>query len=247
MYQQLSSGKKIQVPSDNPIIASRALKFRTNISETEQYMRNASQAKSWMGVTEEGFKNTLNLMESIRDEFVRGATDTLTLDDRDKLVGIIKTLAEQIGGEMNVTYAGRYVFSGFRTDIPAIIITDNDLARYNITQDFMLADIQYTKAFVKDDPADLPEIYNIYKIDLPYKGEVKDASGNRVNLAANLSYVPPNNFSNPRHADYDPTNALYDATRDSSSISFLNKIPANAPHIFTAWNGTDATNYAVTT
>ena len=169
LYQMLSTGKKIQVPSDNPIIASRALKFRTNISQMEQYMRNASQAKSWMSVTEEGFKNTLKLMESIRDEYVRGSTDTLTLDDREKLVTVIRTLAEQIGGEMNVTYAGRYVFSGFRTDIPPVMINNVPNAHFDILQHFNLSAMMETKAFIKDDPTVLPSIHDIFKIDLPYK------------------------------------------------------------------------------
>jgi len=190
MYQQLASGKKIQNPSDNPIIASRALKFRANISDTEQYMRNAAQAKSWMSVTEESFKNMQNLMDSIRERLVQGVTDTLTIEDRDKIVTEMRTFAEQIGGEMNVSYAGRYVFSGYRTDMPPIMIQDDPKARFNITQTLNWTAVNETKAYVKDNPVGQPKIHNITKIDLPYT-----SANNINNLSVTITGTSPPAFT----------------------------------------------------
>ncbi|HOK44107.1 MAG TPA: flagellar hook-associated protein FlgL, partial [Thermoclostridium caenicola] len=48
-YQnQLATGKKISMPSDDPIVASRALKLRTDVAEIQQYSRNMDDALSWM-------------------------------------------------------------------------------------------------------------------------------------------------------------------------------------------------------
>lgn len=38
--QQYTTQKKIQRPSDDPTIAVRALKYRTTISEIDQYLKN---------------------------------------------------------------------------------------------------------------------------------------------------------------------------------------------------------------
>ena len=47
--EQYNTGKKIQKPSDDPIIAIRALKLRSNLSEINQYYeRNIPDARSWM-------------------------------------------------------------------------------------------------------------------------------------------------------------------------------------------------------
>ena len=60
LEEQYSTGKKIQKPSDDPIVTVRALKFRTNLAEIEQYYdKNIPDAMSWMDVTE-GALNTIN-------------------------------------------------------------------------------------------------------------------------------------------------------------------------------------------
>ena len=52
-YQQkLATGKKISVPSDDPVVAARALKLRTDVSQIEQYKKNVKDAMSWLEVTE---------------------------------------------------------------------------------------------------------------------------------------------------------------------------------------------------
>lgn len=123
---QLTSGKVIQNPSDNPIIASRALRFRTNVSEVAQFQRNATQANSWMELTEEALNNTTNIMTNINSMLVQGATGTFTIAQRQTIVTEIQMLFQQINSaEMNATFAGRYLFSGFRTDRPPIITRDN--------------------------------------------------------------------------------------------------------------------------
>ena len=185
LYQQIATGKRIQVPSDNPIIASRALKFRTNISNTEQHMRNASQAISWMSVTQGGFTNSLDLMAGIRENLVLGATDTFTASDRNKIITEIRSFLEQLGDEMNVSYAGRHVFSGFRTDQPAILVQDHVRIPGNaepqdlflIRQTFNHNSLKETMSWIRN-PADLTvSTYRITKIDLPYR-ELMDADGN---------------------------------------------------------------------
>lgn len=150
-YTQLSTGKKIQFPSDDPLLASRSLKFRTNVAETEQYMKNVSQGLSWMEVTEGAFRNVNNIMFKIRELASRGASDTLTYEDREKIMTDIASLTEQIGLEINVTYAGRYVFSGYRTDQPPVLAEDApNLSYTGIEQYFDAKDVQYTKAYSRD-------------------------------------------------------------------------------------------------
>lgn len=169
-YKQLSTGKKIQVPSDDPLLASRALKFRTNVAETEQYMKNVSQSLSWMEVTEGAFRNVNNIMFKIRELASRGASDTITYEDREKIMTDIGSLVEQIGLEMNVTYAGRYVFSGYRTDQPPFIAENDALLSYNnIKQNFDERDIQYTKGYNRDlAPSGDSKVYDVAVIKLAY-------------------------------------------------------------------------------
>ena len=58
LNNQMSSQKKIQRPSENPVIAIRALRLRSSLSEINQYYeKNIPDAESWLEVTETALKN----------------------------------------------------------------------------------------------------------------------------------------------------------------------------------------------
>ena len=53
LSQQMSTEKKVSRPSDDPIVAIRALRLRTNVNQvTQYYEKNVPDAKSWLEVTE---------------------------------------------------------------------------------------------------------------------------------------------------------------------------------------------------
>ena len=118
---QGSTGKKIQVPSDDPIIASRSLKFRTMLSESEQYVKNASDATSWIDATETVFNNMNKILEDMKGLMTQGSNDTYTTEDRKKILKEYLSLVEQFEQELNSDYMGRSLFSGFKTDEKPII------------------------------------------------------------------------------------------------------------------------------
>ncbi|HEY8420136.1 MAG TPA: flagellar hook-associated protein FlgL, partial [Thermoclostridium sp.] len=116
-YQdQLASGKKISLPSDDPIIASRALKLRTDVAEIKQFKRNVNDATSWMEITETTLKQIGDVMQRVRDLTVDAANGTDTGNDMEKTKVEIEQLKTQMIHLANTTYSGRYIFSGFKTD-----------------------------------------------------------------------------------------------------------------------------------
>ncbi len=167
-YNQIASGKKIQLPSDDPIVASRALRFRTNVSETEQYRKNVGQAQSWTEITAQAFSNVTEIAKSIESALVRGSTDTLTTEDRQKIIADISSMAEQLQLEMNGSYAGRYVFSGYRTNHPPTFFKDST-DEYTITQTFDLNNVQNTKYFHKPNADEASTIGDTKILTLPYE------------------------------------------------------------------------------
>ena len=116
-YQnQLATGKKISLPSDDPIVASRALKLRTDVAEIQQYKRNVDDANSWMDITETTLGQMGDVMHRVRELAVQAANETNTPEDLDKIKQEMEQLKVQMVHLANTTYAGRYIFSGFKTD-----------------------------------------------------------------------------------------------------------------------------------
>lgn len=116
-YQyQMATGKKISVPSDDPVVASRALRLRTDVAEIEQFKRNANDAMSWMELTESVTNELTTIMQRVRELAVQGSSGTYNQDDTQKISAEIEQLKNQVINLANSTYAGRYIFSGFKTD-----------------------------------------------------------------------------------------------------------------------------------
>lgn len=128
-YQsQLATGKKITIPSDDPIVASKALKLRTDVSEIEQYKRNTDDATAWMEITEATMNQMTEVIHRLKELTNQAANDTNTADDLLKIKEEVAQLKKQLISLSNATYAGRYLFSGYKTDKPLL----NDDGTFNI-------------------------------------------------------------------------------------------------------------------
>ena len=128
-FNQYATGKKIQTPSEDPVVAIRSLKYRANLTELTQYKdKNVKDAYSWMDVTE----SALNLMNSLLTDVYgyanQGANDTYETIDRDSIVNQLEEYKEELYGMLNADNAGRYVFAGYRTDT-SVCYTAEDSSR----------------------------------------------------------------------------------------------------------------------
>ena len=119
-YQnQLASGKNIRRPSDDPSGASKALKLRSDLSMNEQYIKNTDNAISWLSITENALRDVGDSLQRARELTVQAANETLSPDNRAAIADEIEQIQQHIFNVGNSTYAGRYIFAGFRTDAPA--------------------------------------------------------------------------------------------------------------------------------
>ncbi len=180
LEEQYSSGKKIQKPSDDPIIAVRALKLRTNLSElTQYYEKNIPDAKNWMDVSESALTTVNDVLSQINTYCVQGSTDTLTPKDRSYIAENLGQLKQQIYQEGNTNYAGRYVFTGYKTDSSLLFEDSSSTISYTITQNIPSSEIQsinkVTGSYTLDDfddPANdlsqAPQMQSAYRIQLAY-------------------------------------------------------------------------------
>ena len=132
---QMTTQKKIKRPSEDPVIAVRSLRLQTTLNKVNQYYeRNIPDAESWMDVTETALTNIKDIVTDMRTLANRGATETLTQDDRNTILSQMKALQQQVYNEGNADYAGRTVFTGYRTDKSLTFINDSDKVSYNITE-----------------------------------------------------------------------------------------------------------------
>ena len=156
---QMSTKKKINRPSEDPIIAIRALRLRSSLNEVTQYLeKNIPDANSWMKVIQGALEEGENVVSDLYKNCNQGATDSYSTEQRATLADDLQNLKETYYDQGNVDYAGRYVFSGYRTDSRLTFASEAeaDNYSYSITQG-LTADNFDTK-YVYSNPVDVTDL-----------------------------------------------------------------------------------------
>lgn len=131
---QLATGKKVNRPSDDPVVAIRALRLRTNLSEVQQYYKkNVPDAASWLSITEGAVNTAVEVITNMYSDCTSGSEGFKTAEDRQKILENMKGLRDEIYAIGNAESAGRYVFTGYRTDMPLSFEKDTK-QEYTITE-----------------------------------------------------------------------------------------------------------------
>lgn len=154
----LATEKKIARPSDDPIVALRSLRLRTSVNQTAQYVeKNVEDAKSWLTVTEDAIKTLSDVITDMRKQYVKGTSDTLTSSDRTIITDNLNSLAAEIYNTGNADFAGRSVFTGYRTDTTLTFQKQEDTL-YEITENFETLTVD-TTAYIHRDVTE-NDVYN---------------------------------------------------------------------------------------
>jgi flagellar hook-associated protein 3 FlgL len=124
--QQLSSGYKLNQPSDDPYGASQALKLRADLASNQQYQSNVQDANSWQNVADTALGDIGDSIQRARDLVLQGANDTNAASDRQAIVTELNQLIDSIKTDANTQYAGRYIFSGTKTNTQPYQLGTND-------------------------------------------------------------------------------------------------------------------------
>ncbi len=114
---QMSTQKVITRPSDDPVVAIRALRLRSSVSElTQYYKKNAPDAQSWIEITGKGLSTVTDILTDMSKQANKGANKDYTSSELSIIVKQLQSLRDEFYATGNLDYAGRYVFTGYRTD-----------------------------------------------------------------------------------------------------------------------------------
>lgn len=136
----IMTGKKINRPSEDPVIAIRALRLRANVSELSQYYeKNVKDAAAWLQVTESALTSISgdeSVLVDLKKLVNAGPDKYKTLSDWQSIVTQIEQLSNEYYNVGNVDYAGRYAFTGYRTDTSLSFMEDTSKKYEDIQDEF---------------------------------------------------------------------------------------------------------------
>src|SRR5699024_5081330 len=96
-YQnQLSTGKKISRPSDDPVVAMMGMQYRTDLNHIEQYDRNLATAYKWMDSSDDALSEANDVLKRVYELLIEASNDTYEGDQRAAIGEEVGQLKEQL-------------------------------------------------------------------------------------------------------------------------------------------------------
>jgi flagellar hook-associated protein 3 FlgL len=113
--QQLSSGKKINQPSDDPYGTSQALGLNGQLSSLNDYTNNITDGTAWTQQATTSLGDIDSMVQRVRELVVQASNGTYTQSDLNASASEVNQLIDAIKQEANASYNGQYIFSGTST------------------------------------------------------------------------------------------------------------------------------------
>lgn len=128
-YQtQLETQTKISRPSDDPVVAMKGVKNRTELSGINQYIRNNTEANAWIEATDTAYDEAKSLIQRMRELADGLANGTNTEKDRQTAAEELKQIKDHMVDIANTQIAGKYIFNGTDIDIrPFTVAADGKI------------------------------------------------------------------------------------------------------------------------
>lgn len=233
LQEQLSSGQRIQRPSDAPVDVTNDLQLRSDLQHLEQFDRNLDDGKAYLSIVESTLSSTNNLYQRVRELAIQASNDTNTETEREYILREVRVLTDQLVSISNTSFKGAFVFSGTQIKTPPFEIREgteaidsNDLTATNNTDTFL-------------SPTDtLPKTINIW--DRSYQNAETSTGNPRVkDIIADTLQIPGLREGSDYTVDYVKGNITFlaSATTFIPGVGNLTsaQIQAADPLAFPTW------------
>jgi flagellar hook-associated protein 3 FlgL len=124
--QELSTGRKINQPSDNPYGTSLSLQLNNQLANLDSYSNNVTDGTGWAQAANASLSDVTDSVQRIRELVVQASNGTLTQADMQADAAEVNQLIDQIKQDANTQYNGQYIFSGAATTTAPYQAGSND-------------------------------------------------------------------------------------------------------------------------
>lgn len=112
LEQQISSGRKINKPSDDPVGVTYALRYRSQLAGNEQFQRATDTAQSWLDETDSQMGSAGDVMTRLKELMVQSSTGTYSDSDMLSAANEVEQLKKQLVDIGNSKLGGKFIFNG---------------------------------------------------------------------------------------------------------------------------------------
>ena len=117
LHNGVSSGLKINKPSDDPAGAAKVINYNSAISKAGQYQRNIDNGTAFLNATESAVSSIQDILQRAKELALSALNGTNSAGDKKIMAKEVEQLYEQVRQVANSKYDNRYIFAGFKTDV----------------------------------------------------------------------------------------------------------------------------------
>jgi flagellar hook-associated protein 3 FlgL len=113
--EELSSGKSINQPSDNPYGASLAVQLNASLSGLNNYSGSVTDGTAWASAASTSLNNITSMVQRVQELTVEASNGGLSASDLASSAAEVNQLIDAVKQEANTQYDGQYIFAGTAT------------------------------------------------------------------------------------------------------------------------------------
>lgn len=205
LNKQLTSGKEISRPSDNPYKVARSMQLNTDINTNKQYNENIKDTINWLNTTDTALGQVTNVIQRVRELMVSSGNASYGSNEQKAISDEINQRIEEVAQILNSNFDGKYVFGGTKTSSKPLGsdtdgITGNTYL-YFVDKSGNKLDLEDTSTYTKNQLEMLGTKMNVeisQGVEMEYNVTAKevlickDDNGKQVNLMNLLSDITSN-------------------------------------------------------
>lgn len=135
IQDQLATGKKISRASQDPVVAMNGMRYRTQVTEVDQFKRNLGEVYNWMDTADATLDKVTQTVHRIREITVQASNDTYESTQRANMAKEVAQLREHLIALANTKSNGKFIFNGTNTTTAPV-----DAAKLNLGTEVLTAD-----------------------------------------------------------------------------------------------------------
>lgn len=151
---QISSGKRILTPSDDPIGAARVLDLTQGQAINTQFASNRQSTGNSLSTEETVLQSTTSLLQDVKTLSISAGDGAISNVDRKSIALELRSRLDQLVGQANTSDGtGNYLFAGFQVGSPPFSTTASGV-QYTGDQGQRLVQVGTTRQIAQSDPGD---------------------------------------------------------------------------------------------
>jgi flagellar hook-associated protein 3 FlgL len=136
LQQQMTSGKEIRKPSDDPAKVARAMQLHTDINANKQYKENIGDTLNWLDTTDTAMGQAGEVLQRVRELLVSAGNAAYGTSERQSINDEINQRIDEFAQVLNTSFDGKYLFGGSRGTVKPLTTAKSTDGNDNTLLDF---------------------------------------------------------------------------------------------------------------